>query len=342
MSRLITRVVILLLPLGCGASSLSADDKAAEKPTTAAGQLSALLKVAAPIVNPWPQVDDPLKSDEQHPDRTSFVVPAGLRDLVKGEGIVEGWSSITCSFHTQKARPSWEWCSQFEFKGARDNAEAIAVQKRLLEHAKRAGFTESKRPEDLSTLTRDFQGNDKMTVFRRATDKIEEIVAWTPMAPLVGGRPPTENGTMEFSWAVRSLSPAPPPTYADLVRALSCMEVRHDGEFPIPNWLVQMLRPQQVTEALVAGRGTNDYCLILSLVANPKKEKDLLALEGTLSERLCTEKFKRSSFPPGKGDLYFRKGDDLRNESCDVYVLHSKEGLEIMLGLNFARKADDQ
>ena len=146
----------------------------------AAGALSALLNVAAPVPNPWAEVWDPFKSDQRKADWPVFVVPKGLRDLLHGEAITSG--VFVCVFQVEDGRPAWEWqISELWLKGAHDRQVARAVKKRLLERAEEAGFKSIKMstkalPWPISTVP-----GAERTVLRRARDSVEEIVAFTPL-----------------------------------------------------------------------------------------------------------------------------------------------------------------
>ena len=127
----------------------------------------------------------------------------------------------------------------------------------------------------------------------RASESAEEIFAFSPLIPFLRG----DFSGMEVCWAVRSKACAPPPTYAEVVRALPCMEVRHDGAIPIPESVLQLLRPRQVNLAMINGTGATWYALDLSVVLDPKKEKNAASLQSELLLQLRTHGFAQQKVP---------------------------------------------
>jgi hypothetical protein len=298
-----------------------------ENPAPAAGALSALLNVAAPVPNPWAEVWDPFKSDQRKADWPVFVVPKGLRDLLHGEAITSG--VFVCVFQVEDGRPAWEWqISELWLKGAHDRQVARAVKKRLLERAEEAGFKSIKMstkalPWPISTVP-----GAERTVLRRARDSVEEIVAFTP---LVWSPPSVDDADMKMCWKLRSTVAAPAPTYAEIVRALPCMEVRHDGKIPIPDSILRLLRPRQVKKALIDG-GRVHYGLQLLVVVDPKEEKGPASLQSQLIKQSLAEGFEKEESPllkPGELDFYKPSGES----SCQVNIQPAKEGLLVSLNV---------
>jgi hypothetical protein len=325
-------IVLLGLPV----LGVSAAAPAAKKPPSVDEQLTALLKLAAPVPSPWAEVTDPFKSDQRKADWPSFVVPKGLRDLLQGEAIVAG--EATCRFRREDERPGWEWQLSLDIKGAGDHEVENALKNRLLDRAKRAGFKVVEMSMEALPQPASHVAGAERTVLRRASDSAEEIVAFTPM----WSAPPGNDGSTDICWIVRSMATSSAPTYAQLVRALPCMEVRHDGKIPIPDSILRLLRSRQVNQASIDGNGRFWYGLHLLVVIDPKDEKGPASLESKLVAQLTSEGLVKQRSTNAKArELDFFKATPATGEySCQATLKPHEDELSVWLTVQLEEKRE--